>query len=389
MPLTRPEPPTVPRARALSPDLARGMMLALIALAHSQVLAGTGFAGTGTGGPGSALDVAAQATLTLFVDSRAYPMFAALFGYGMVQILRRQEPVGGWEHARGVLRRRGRWMVLLGFCHVLLLFAGDILASYGLLAVCLVGALRWRDARLLGVAGAAAVAGALAYGAVLTLPVPAAPDAPMGPLLSAAIRVATFPVTTPLNAVMAAGPLLVGVWAARRRLLDEPERHRRTLGRIAAAGITIAAVGAIPQAMVTTGAWLPDTGLLLAAGALHTVAGCAGGLGYAALIGMVAARIEARGGTGGAFVTRIVTALAACGQRSMSCYLAQSLAWFLLVEPYLADLGGEIGVAHAALVGLGVWAATVVAADLLRRAGRPGPAEALLRRLTYGRPAGG
>jgi uncharacterized protein len=66
----------------------------------------------------------------------------------------------------------------------------------------------------------------------------------------------------------------------------------------------------------------------------------------------------------------------------MTCYLAQSLAWFLLVEPYLANLGGEYGVAAAAAVGLVVWLVTVVAADLLRRAG---PAEALLRRLAYGR----
>jgi uncharacterized protein len=74
----------------------------------------------------------------------------------------------------------------------------------------------------------------------------------------------------------------------------------------------------------------------------------------------------------------------------MTCYLAQSLAW-LLLEPYLANLGGRIGVAAAAAVGLGVWLVTVVAADLLRRAGRPGPFEALLRRLVYRakRPAAG
>ena len=79
-----------------------------------------------------------------------------------------------------------------------------------------------------------------------------------------------------------------------------------------------------------------------------------------------------------------MTALGACGQRSMSCYLAQSVAWLLLFEPYLANLGDELGVAAAAGVGLGVWVLTVMAAGLLHRADRPGPAEALLRRLTYG-----
>src|SRR5690242_4738068 len=103
MATTHSPPPAPSRVRAPAPDLARGTMLVLIALAHSQVLAGR------TIGPaaaaGSAVDTAVQAVLTLLVDSRGYPMFAALFGYGMVQILRRQEPARGWAGARTLLRR--------------------------------------------------------------------------------------------------------------------------------------------------------------------------------------------------------------------------------------------------------------------------------------------
>jgi uncharacterized membrane protein YeiB len=191
-------------------------------------------------------------------------------------------------------------------------------------------------------------------------------------------RVASFPLAMPMNAVMAAAPVLIGIWAGRRGLLDYPERHRRLLARVAAAGITIAALGAVPYAFVTTGLWHPGTGVLVGLGTLHTAVGYAGGLGYAALVGLVAARLSRRAAPG-----PVTSALAACGQRSMTCYLAQSLAWLLLLEPYLADLGGRIGVAAAAAVGLGVWLVTVVAADLLRRAGRPGPFEALLRHLVY------
>jgi uncharacterized protein len=373
---TRSDPPVVPRVRALAPDLARGTMLAVIALAHSQVLARP-FLGA-VPEPGPALDTAVQTLLTLFVDSRGYPMFAALFGYGMVQILRSREPALGWEGARRLLRRRGGWLVAFGFVHVLLLFPGDILASYGVLALLFVGALRWPDARLFAVAGGFAVLGALGYGTVLALPAPGGPAEVVDPLVSAAYRVASFPLATPVNAVMAAAPVLVGVWAGRRRLLEDPERHRRLLGRIAATGITIAAVGAVPHVFVTTGLWHPGPGVLVAVGTLHTAAGYAGGLGYAALVGLVAARLSRRAAPG-----PVTSALAACGQRSMTCYLAQSVAWLLLLEPYLLDLGGRIGVAAAAAVGLGVWLATVVGADLLRRAGHPGPAEALLRRLAY------
>jgi uncharacterized protein len=374
---TRSEPPVVPRVRALAPDLARGTMLAVIALAHSQILARP-FLGS-VPEPGPALDTAVQILLTLFVDSRGYPMFAALFGYGMVQILRSREPALGWEGARRLLRRRGGWLVVFGFVHVLLLFPGDILASYGVLALLFVGALRWPDARLLAVATGAAVLGALVYGTVLALPAPEGdPAVALDPLVSAVYRLAAFPLVMPMNAVMAAAPVLVGIWAGRRRLLDEPERHRRLLGRVAVAGITIAAAGAVPHALVTTGLWHPGTGVLIVLGALHTLSGYAGGLGYAALVGLVAARLSRRAAPG-----PVTSALAACGQRSMTCYLAQSVAWLLLLEPYTADLGGALGVAAAAAVGLGVWLVTVVAADLLRRAGRPGPAEALLRRLAY------
>jgi uncharacterized protein len=372
---TRSEPPVVPRVRALAPDLARGTMLAVIALAHSQVLARP-FVGP-IPEPGSALDTAVQTLLTLFVDSRGYPMFAALFGYGLVQILRSREPALGREGARRLLRRRGAWLVAFGFVHVLLLFPGDVLASYGVLALVFVGALRWPDARLFAVAGGLGALGALVYGSVLALPVPGGLAEEVDPLVSAAYRVLSFPLAMPMNAVMAAAPLLVGIWAGRRRLLEKPERHRRLLVRVAGAGITIAAVGAVPHAFVTTGMWHPGTGGLVAMGTLHTAVGYAGGLGYAALVALVATRLS-RTAPG-----PVTNALAACGQRSMTCYLAQSLAWFLLLEPYLADLSGALGVAAAAAVGLGVWLVTVLAADLLRRANQPGPAEALLRRLVY------
>jgi uncharacterized protein len=375
---TRSEPPVVPRVRALAPDLARGTMLAVIALAHSQVLARP-FIGS-IPEPGPALDTVVQTLLTLFVDSRGYPMFAALFGYGMVQILRSREPALGWEGARRVLRRRGGWLIAFGFVHVLLLFPGDILASYGVLALLFVGALRWSGARLFAVAGGLAVLGAVVYGTVLALPAPGGLAEEVDPLVSALYRVASFPLAMPMNAVMAAAPLLVGIWAGRGRFLEEPKRHRRLLVAVAGAGITIAAVGAVPYAFVTTGLWHfhPATGVLVALGTVHTITGYAGGLGYAALVGLVAARMSRRAAPG-----PVTNALAACGQRSMTCYLAQSLAWLVLLEPYLADLGGAVGVTGAAAVGLGVWLLTVVAADLLRRAGRPGPAEALLRRLAY------
>ncbi|GAA1389957.1 DUF418 domain-containing protein [Pseudonocardia kongjuensis] len=368
-----PVSPTL-RERALAPDLARGLMLALIALAHAQLLTGRVLAPL----PGAApvVDTVAQAALTLLVDSRAYPMFAALFGYGLVQILRSREERLGPDGARRVLRRRGRWLVVFGIAHTALLFTGDILAAYGLLALVLAGMLRAPGPRLLVLAGLAGIVGASVYGAVLAVPDPTGgAELPADPLSSALLRLTVFPVLTPLNALMAAAPFLIGIWAARRGLLEDPVAHRALLRRTATAGIAIAVLGALPQAARTTGYWAPDTLGAVAAGALHTLTGYAGGLGYAAAIGLLAAHLATRPRTG------VTGALVACGRRSMSCYLAQSVAWLLLFEPYLLDLGGSVGPAGAAGIGLGVWAVTVGVAATAERAGRPGPAEALLRRL--------
>jgi uncharacterized membrane protein YeiB len=54
-----------------------------------------------------------------------------------------------------------------------------------------------------------------------------------------------------------------------------------------------------------------------------------------------------------------------------------------LLMPYTLGLGGVLGSAEVALVALGTWLVSVLVADRMRRAGRRGPAEVLLRRLTY------
>ncbi|MFB9906883.1 DUF418 domain-containing protein [Allokutzneria oryzae] len=346
--------------RELAPDLTRGLMLSLIALAHAQLLADGG-AWSGPGPSDAPLsDKVVQVFLTLFVDSRGYPLFAALFGYGMVQVLRKREPK--W------LKRRSWWLIVFGFFHVLLLSPGDILASYGVLALCFIGAVHWSNRRLFITAGIGAVAGALTYGMVLAapMPVPDAASMPVDPVSSALMRISTFPFLTPLNAIMSICPLLIGIWAARERVLEHPALLRRA----ASLGIGAGVLGGIPQTLVTTGFLTPN----LAAGTLHTFSGYAVGIGYGALIALAAR---------GARSSTVVTALAACGQRSLTCYLAQSVAWLILAEPYLLGLSGDLSVVAASCTGLGVWALTVVGADLLSRKGRPGPAEALLRHLVY------
>ncbi|MDQ3153962.1 MAG: DUF418 domain-containing protein [Actinomycetota bacterium] len=376
-------------ARSLAPDLARGAMLLLIALANSHVyLHGHAVGIRGYPADGTAADrVVTLAQMTL-VDGRAYPMFAALFGYGIVQLLRRQTAAGRDEAAvRKLVRRRGWWMVLIGFAHALLLFAGDIIGAYGLLAVVLAGVLIGAsDRKLLMLAGLWSIL-ILLFGALQALPLPGETEvflpsmATSDVLLAAAFRVGEWVGLTFFIALFTlVPPLLAGAWAARRRLLDDPEQHRRFLVRAAVLGLGCAIAGGLPMALMAASVWQePSLGALLVAGTLHAVTGFAGGVGYAAAAGLLAIRVRDRPGA-------LVTALAACGQRSMTCYLAQSVVFVALLAAYGGGLGDELGVAATAVVATATWALLVGMAELMRRRGRRGPFETLLRRLTYNHP---
>lgn len=377
-----------PAQRSLAPDLARGFMLLVIATVHAHMFRLVYTGGDGSYALSGTLDVTVTAAMSLFAENRGYPMFAALFGYGLTRIyLRRTAEGRDWPWVRRLLRRRGRWLVAIGLLHTVLLFLGDIIAVYGLLALLFTAMLRLSDRRLLAHAFGWMAAGTLVYSLSNTLYFGAlaaegaeASQVPATPLADLAVRVVGWPVFAPLLVAISVFPFLIGVWAARRRLLEEPERHRSFLGRVAAVGIPAAVLGGIPYALVAVQVWDASPVAATAAFWLDMLVGYAGGFGYAALIALVAVRIGERRGV-------VADALAATGQRSMTCYLLQSVAWLVLFAPYLLDLAPGMSDATAVAIGAGVWLATVVLADLMRRAGWRGPAEAALRRLTYGRPA--
>ena len=161
-------------ARALAPDLARGGMLLLIALANVHVYAyGHDLGPRGYPSDLSVPDQVVVVLQMLLVDGRAYPLFALLFGYGVVQLSRRRMDAGSAPaEARALVRRRGWWMILIGFVHGALLWPGDIIGAYGLIAVLFAGVLVQRSTRALVVmAVAGALLSALLYsGASLEMP---------------------------------------------------------------------------------------------------------------------------------------------------------------------------------------------------------------------------
>ena len=376
-----------PRAtRKLAPDLARGVMLLLIAMAYAGVYAGAGFGVDVSGEP--AQDRLAALFTTLFLDNRSFPMFAILFGYGMAWMVSRQRARGtSDQEVRRLLRRRGFFLLLFGAVHAFLVFPGEILTSYGLAAL-VTGWLLLRSDKAIVRAG---VVFAVFY--VITVPISmvgmSVGNATQGPEAFALPgyltvedwigRVAGLPFS-PLFLAFAYPLLLLvvlGYRAGRAGLLDDPAAHQGLLTKIAVFGIGVSVLGAVPSALSAVGVISPDMiteGLLMA---LQVLTGVLGGAGYAALFALWSIRLDRTQGP-------LTESVAAMGKRSLTFYLLNSVLVAVVLHTDLVGLGDVVGAAGALLVATLAWSMSLLAAAFLESRNRPGPLDQLMRRGVYG-----
>ncbi|TDE42843.1 DUF418 domain-containing protein [Nonomuraea mesophila] len=367
--------------RSLAPDLARGAMLLLIVLSNTSYYLWRGFGE-------SALDGFVRSAMAVVLDLRIYPMFAFLIGYGMVQIHNRRPDERG---AISLLRRRGAWMIVFGLAHAALLMSTDVLGTWGLFTLVLAGLFLRRSDRTvltwcgIGVAYLTLVLVVLTVVrfAVGDLDVTAGTDSAValsgsgepGYLASVLVRTMSWPGVTAATLLLGTAPIaiLLGIWAARHRVLEEPGRHLRKLRWTASAGVAIGWTGGLPPALGDS----PDAVIVW----LQSMTGLPCGVGYAAAFGLIAHAVSRRPRP--AFP---VVALAAVGKRSLSCYLTHSVIFAPVLAAWGLGLGGHLTQAGMALFACGVWLVTVAGAYTLERGGRRGPAEIALRHLIH-RPA--
>ncbi|MFD2026600.1 DUF418 domain-containing protein [Promicromonospora aerolata] len=369
--------------RALAPDLARGGMLLFIAFAHAPL-----FVSAIDRGP-TVVNEITKVFHLLFVHNHARPLFAFLFGYALVQMMNRRQSRGAsWTDVRRLVRRRGWWLVVIGFVHVLLFTPLDILAPYGIAGLLLVGLLRAKDSTLLRVAGLTLIP-ATAAGAV-GMWLPLSQGVSSYTVGSVAIgdrtwteafvdRATSWPYGLVIGILLVLPGVVLGMWVARRRVLDEPENHRALLWRFSVGATVVSVLGALPAVLVELGTWSNDNAAaVLVASVAQPLTGYAGGIALAGLIALIAVAVTDRPG-------RITSAVQALGQRSMSMYLFQTVVWVAVFTPFGLGLEDRTGLAGATAVAIATWVVSVLIADLMRRAGYRGPAEILLRRLSYPR----
>ena len=366
--------PTGLTARRVTPDLARGLMLALIAMANAHLYLvdrPIGYRGYPDGLVGG--DRIVAVVQVVLIDGRVYPLFAALVGYGLARLADRAP--------ESVLRRRGVVLIGVGALHGLLLFPGDIIGAYGLVVLLIAPVVATGPAAassrgLLAVAGAIAAFGVLLSAGqgtpqlVPTVPSIAAPT--VGAFLAA--HPGEWFATTLFSALLTAPAVLAGVVIARTGTLDAPAAHRRRLALWAAGGLAASVVLGLPLALAVVDDWVPASAVAALVGAAHTAGGYAGALGLLGVMGLL-----------GSVSWPGRDLIAAAGTWSMTLYLSQSVVFVAVFATVAGGWGASAGLTTATLVGLVTWLAGMLVAGLLARAGHRGPAELAVRRLTYPR----
>ena len=392
-----------------APDVARGFMLLLIALAN----VGFWVAGPEGRAPSTA-DRTWAFMRALFIDQRAYPLFALLFGFGLATMVNRRmasgidaycrQLTGGLRapsaaeldqareqaavDARRLVRRRGLWMVLFGLIHGAF-FPSEIIGTYGIVAVVFAGWFAHKHhkrqlavcalvllsqfvpvvlAMLFGSGGEVAASGAAAA-------------APTGAGESVASALPWFVTNvnewffTALSAAfttMILPAAFLGARLADTDFIAHPERHRGLLTVAGIGGLALGALGALHELLVpltSAQSWAADSALIM-------VLGLAGGCGWLAVLALYAG-----GPTSDNRLTGLRRLLSNVGRRSMTAYLSQTVmfAGIFVIAPRLTGRSVSPGVTASVAVAVMVWLTTVVLCAVLERLGMPGPFEVLLR----------
>ncbi|THV28430.1 DUF418 domain-containing protein [Glycomyces paridis] len=373
--------------RSLAPDIARGGMLLFIALANVPIhLWGMGLDQYNHNTGQSAADHVALFIEQLVIADRSRPMFAILYGFGIAVMASRMFARGMDAKAvRKVLRRRSWWLIAFGFLHAVFLFYGDILAPYGATGLIALFFVHLSDKAL-----KRWMWGSAAYFILVGLPFlaisyteSAAPPSfgDLPPYLDQMLMGASASIVVMLVSVFLAMflPLVaLGMRVQRAGWIDHPEEHLPQLKKVFATGMAVNVLSALPVALIAIGAWEPSKNLWVGASALTLLGGMYAGLGYICGFALLAHRLRGFGRRG------VPGALAAVGERSLTSYLLQSIIMAPLLTAWGFGLGEDMGYLAAFGVAFATWLFTILVAVLLDRAGKRGPFEVLLRRLTYG-----
>ena len=316
------------------------------------------------------------------LEFKAVSLFSLMFGFGLA--IQAERATARGVNVTRFLVRRLLILLVLGLCHLLLIWNGDILVLYAVCGLLIVSFLRL-PASVLAVLGAAVIV--LPY--VVDLPIPFPADEAMQAQAVAATHVygsgsfmdilafrsrETERFIGPLLLGIipqTAGLMLCGIAAWRSGVLRDPRRYKRMLATILVGALSIGATATSLQVFSnSTGRRLAiPSGLLGLCSYIPLAFSYAAGL----LLWMTPAR-----------VTSVTTLFASLGQMALTNYVTESVVLGVIFYGYGFGLFGRMGSAPAALIGIALYTGQLFFSRMWLRHYRFGPVEWLWRSLTYG-----
>ena len=320
-------------------------------------------------------------SVAAFFQAKSYVIFSFLFGYSLAIFLRGVERRG--EPATRLYLRRLGGLFLFGAAHAIMLFSGDILVLYALAGLVMIPLRKRRDRTILIVAAGFFVLQVIILALIAAGTSGVEADATTraideafadGSFFEATLtRLVVWPFAlgfvTVLQGFLVASLFCVGLVCGRHRLLEDPSRHRRAWKRVCGIGFAIGLPIQIVAGYLLV--WHDGTGLAQAGLFLNYI--------FAPILsaGMVAAIVllPRRG---------LTRAVEADGRMSLTIYLAESILLTTLSNGFGFGFYGMNALA-ATTVAVIVWVVLLGAAHLWLHRFAIGPAESILRAITYRR----
>lgn len=372
-------------------DVLRGVALLGILLMNIEALSGPlDLAFTGIDARWHGLDYAADAFVYIFVQGKFFTLFSLLFGAGFAVMAQRAQAAGR-EFAPFYLRR-SLGLALIGLCHALLVWSGDILVLYALVSLPLLACREAPRSWLPWMGGFVYLAGVsmmLLIGALVTL----SPAQDLQKMLLDAQqaidqqrlvygqgswmqgnvqRLHEF--GSSLGALVITGPevlgmFLIGSWFAASGALAAPERFPRLYAGLRwvalPVGLLVTLGGVLWKPYLAPGEYTLDSTAAMSLVSVGAVPMC---LGYLAWVVHWRARLGW---------------LAPAGRMALTHYLAQSLVCTWLFNHYGLGWFDLMPRAWQLLFALLLFTLQVAFSHLWLKRFRFGPLEWLWRAMTY------
>lgn len=388
--------PVAPAERIVTLDVLRGFALFGILLMNMEAFAGPlDLSFTAIDPRWLGVDRWVDALVYVFVQGKFFTLFSLLFGAGFAVMAQRAEASG--RDFNPLYLRRSAALLLIGLCHALLVWSGDILFTYALLSFLL---LAFREAPrswlpVLGVLSYLLAIGLLLMLGTMMTVLAQSPEANAQMASSAAAALQkieqqrqAFGHGSYLQAVaqrgrdwvqsmqgaLVVGPeifgmFLIGAWFARSGAIARPEEFPRLFAGLRwvafPLGLALMLVSACREPWLEPGRF--DLRLAVAA-ALAAVAGLMMCLGYLGWVVQWRARLAW---------------FAPAGRMALTNYLAQSLVCTALFYGYGFGMFEQMGRAWQLLFGVFLFALQLLVSRWWLQRFRFGPLEWLWRAVTY------